>query len=112
MISHHPPSFNHGRKEFTLPTYRVDRPDQKPRIVDAPNPAAARQHVAKSDISVSMITASDAFKLAQDGAVLETAGEQLMASGEEPKPPLSLGQAGAGQDSTEDGEPKSEDESN
>jgi hypothetical protein len=59
-----------------MPTYKVDRPDQKPRVVDAPNPAAARNHVANDEITVSKITASEAFKLASDGAKLETAGEE------------------------------------
>jgi hypothetical protein len=59
-----------------MPTYKVERPGQKPRVVDAPNPAAARNHVANDEITVSKITASVAFKLASDGAKLETAGEE------------------------------------
>jgi hypothetical protein len=59
-----------------MPTYKVERPDQHPRVVDAPNPAAARNHVANDEIKVSKITASEAFKLASDGATLETAGEE------------------------------------
>lgn len=60
-----------------MPTYKVERPGQKPRIVDAPNPAGARNHVAYDEITVSKITASQAFALAGDGARLETVGEVL-----------------------------------
>jgi hypothetical protein len=60
-----------------MPTYKIDRPKQeKPRVVDAPNPAAARQHVARSELTVTKISASEAFKLAKDGVELETAGEE------------------------------------
>lgn len=57
-----------------MPTYKVDRPGQKPRIVDAPNPANARAHVANDEITVTKITASEAFKLAVGGARLEVSG--------------------------------------
>lgn len=57
-----------------MPTYRVDRPGQeKPRIIDAANPAQARQYVARSELKVTTITASEAFKLAGEGCELETA---------------------------------------
>lgn len=58
-----------------MPTYRCDREGQKPRVVEASNPAAARQHVAKDEIKVTKIEVSDAFALAADGAKLEKAGE-------------------------------------
>lgn len=59
-----------------MPTYRIDRPNQdKPRVVDASNPAAARQHVAKSELKVTKIEARDAFALANDGVELETAAQ-------------------------------------
>lgn len=59
-----------------MPTYKIDRPNQdKPRVVDATNPAAARQHVARDELTVTKITASEAFGLAKDGVTLETAGE-------------------------------------
>ncbi len=67
-----------------MPTYKVERPGQKPRIIDAPNPAAARQHVARSELAVTTITASQAFALARDGATLETAGETANPIGGDP----------------------------
>jgi hypothetical protein len=86
-----------------VPTYKIERPNQKPRIVDAPNKAAARAHVAKSEISVSVIGATEAFRLAQDPDIsLEVAGEEAPLA-QEPEPPLSAGQAGAGQDADEQG---------
>jgi hypothetical protein len=86
-----------------VPTYKIERPNQKPRIVDAPNKAAARAHVAKSEISVSVIGATEAFRLAQDPDIsLEVAGEEAPLA-QEPQEPLGIGQAGAGQDATKDG---------
>ena len=86
-----------------MPTYKCERPDQKPRIVDAPNKAAARAHVAKSEISVSIIGATEAFRLAQDPDItLETAGEGATLS-QEPAKPQAIGTAGAGQDATKQG---------
>jgi hypothetical protein len=64
-----------------MPTYKIDRPD-KARVVDAPNPAAARLHVAKSEITVTKIGASEAFKLAGEGVTLETANEPAEPQGE------------------------------
>ena len=60
-----------------MPTYRIDRPGQdNPRVVEAANPAAARQHVAKDELKVTKIEVSDAFALANDGVKLEKAGEE------------------------------------
>lgn len=79
-----------------MPTYRVDRPGQKPRIIDAPNPAAARQHVSRSELVVTMITASQAFALAHEGATLELAGETANPGAGAQGEPVELG-AAAGQ---------------
>lgn len=58
-----------------MPTYHVTTPGiDKPRVVEASNPAAARQHVAK-DMAVRKIEVSEAFRLAGDGVKLEVAGE-------------------------------------
>lgn len=66
-----------------MPTYRIDRPNQdKPRVVDAANPAQARQHVAKDELKVTSIGASEAFKLAGQGVELEQA---VAAVAEEPQ---------------------------
>lgn len=59
-----------------MPTYRIDRTGaDKPRVVEAPNPAAARQHVAKDELNVRKIEVSEAFALASEGVKLEKAGE-------------------------------------
>lgn len=63
-----------------MPTYRIDRDGKPPRIVDAPTPASARNHVASDEIRATKITASEAFKLAGTGATLETAGEVEVAA--------------------------------
>ncbi len=57
-----------------MPTYKIDGLGlDKPRVVEAGNPAAARQHVA-ADLTVKKIEVSEAFALAGDGAKLEKAG--------------------------------------
>ncbi len=60
-----------------MPTYAVYREGRKPRVIEAPNPAAARQHVATDELSVRKIEVSEAFALANDGVRLEKAGEVL-----------------------------------
>lgn len=63
-----------------MPTYRIDGLGlEKPRVVQAPNPAAARQHVA-AGLIVRKIEASDAFALAADGVKLEKVGEATEAA--------------------------------
>ncbi len=58
-----------------MPTYLVTGLGlPKPRVVEAPNPASARQHVA-SDLTLRKIEVSEAFALANDGVRLEKAGE-------------------------------------
>lgn len=58
-----------------MPTYRIEGLGlTKPRVVEASNPAAARQHVA-SGLSVKKIEVSEAFTLAGEGVKLEKAGE-------------------------------------
>ena len=58
-----------------MPVYKIDGLGlAKPRVVQAPNSAAARQHVAR-DLAVVKIEASDAFALAEEGVRLEKAGE-------------------------------------
>lgn len=60
-----------------MPTYRIDRPgSDKPRVVEAKTPAAARAHVAKDELKVSKIGTAEAFTLARAGITLETAGEE------------------------------------
>lgn len=57
-----------------MPTYKIDGLGlEKPRVVEAPNPASARQHVAAS-LTVRKIEVSEAFALANDGVRLEKAG--------------------------------------
>ena len=69
-----------------MPTYKITRPGvTAPRVVDASNPAAARQHVAKDEIAITKITVSEAFALAGQGVKLETAGEEP-APAPEPEP--------------------------
>ena len=58
-----------------MPTYVVDRPGQKPRVVEAATPAAARHHVAQDELKVRKIETREAFALANDGVSLEKAGE-------------------------------------
>jgi hypothetical protein len=60
-----------------MPTYKVSRDLQDPRVVEAPNPAAARNHVANDEITVTKIGAKEAFELMAKtpGLLLETAGE-------------------------------------
>lgn len=80
-----------------MPTYKIEREGRKPRIVDAPNPGAARQHVARSEISVSKIGATEAFRLAQDPDItLEIAGAEATPA-EEPREPDMAGGVGGGQ---------------
>lgn len=59
-----------------MPIYKVDRQGRDPRVVEAPNPAAARRHVANDEFTVSILSAKDAFALSNKGAKLETAGEE------------------------------------
>ncbi len=60
-----------------MPTYKIDGLGlEKPRVVEAGNPAAARQHVA-TGLTVRKIEVSEAFALANDGVRLEKAGEVL-----------------------------------
>jgi hypothetical protein len=60
-----------------MPTYAVEREGRdKPRVVEAANPAAARQYVAKDELKVRKIETREAFALANDGVELEVAGEE------------------------------------
>lgn len=57
-----------------MPTYKIEGLGlPKPRVVEAPAPASARQHVAR-DLTVTKIESSEAFRLGADGAKLEVAG--------------------------------------
>lgn len=57
-----------------MPTYKITGLGlDKPRVVEAGNPGAARQHVAKG-LDVRKIEVSEAFALAGEGAKLEKAG--------------------------------------
>ncbi|MGH6729107.1 MAG: hypothetical protein ACREBK_03045 [Sphingomicrobium sp.] len=63
------------RRRSPIPTYKIDGLGlDKPRVVEAPNPASARQHVA-TGLNVRKIEVSEAFALANDGVKLEKAGE-------------------------------------
>lgn len=59
-----------------MPLYTVTnaRDIENPRVVEAPNPQAARAHVARDELTVTKCTTADAFRLAQNGVELETAG--------------------------------------
>lgn len=60
-----------------MPTYHLTGLGlDKPRVIEAPNPGAARQHVAK-DLTIRKIEVSEAFALASEGAKLEKAGEPV-----------------------------------
>ncbi len=69
-----------------MPVYRVERPDQKARVVEAKTPAGARAHVAADEITVTKITTAEAMRLGNDGVKLETAGELPFGAGNEPEP--------------------------
>lgn len=57
-----------------MPTYKIEGLGlDKPRVVEAPTPATARNHVA-AKLVVTKIEASEAFRLGKDGASLEIAG--------------------------------------
>lgn len=59
-----------------MPTYKIEGLGlERPRVIEAGNPAAARQHVA-AGLTVRKIEVSEAFALAGDGVKLEKAGEE------------------------------------
>lgn len=61
-----------------MPTYKITnaRDIESPRVVEADNPAAAKAHVAKTELTVERIDVATAFRLASNGVTLETAGEE------------------------------------
>lgn len=61
-----------------MPVYIVTAPgaNQAERLVDAPNQASARNHVARSILHVEVAKGSDLFRLAKGGTELETANAE------------------------------------
>ena len=81
-----------------MPVYKCERKGQDPRIVEAPNPGAARQHVAKTEITVTKIGTSEAFDHSNRGLKLEIAGQiQPSPDDETPRAPAEIGQVGGAQ---------------
>lgn len=79
------------------PVYLCERKNQDPRIVEAPNPAAARQFVARTEITVTKMGVSEAFAHSNRGARLEVAGEEPIVA-EEPRAPSGIGEVGGYQE--------------
>ena len=60
-----------------MPVYVVEvQGTNTKRLVDAPNQASARGHVARQVISTKVVGVAEAFKLAKEGSDIETVGEE------------------------------------
>lgn len=60
-----------------MPVYIVTAPTSPPteKLVDAPNMASARRHVANQLITATVAKGSDMFRIDKAGGELETAGD-------------------------------------
>lgn len=60
-----------------MPVYIVTAPTQPPteRLVDAPNAASARNHVARQLLSVTVAKGPDLFRIAKAGGEMDTVGQ-------------------------------------
>jgi hypothetical protein len=59
-----------------MAVYLVKQPDDKERLVEAANKASARNHAARTCMTVMVAKQADLFRVAKAGGEIETAGEE------------------------------------
>lgn len=58
-----------------MPVYLVKTPGDGQHLVDAPNQASARSHVARKVFKLELVSVADAFRLSKSGLELETVND-------------------------------------